>query len=297
MKSKNNTQTAAIFAALLGNMLWGLTGMLTRIAQRYATPLHLLSLRFLIAVPLLVIFLAIRGVRLDFRGKRFLPLLSLCIVEPVTFFFESYGIYYTNSTYAGIAQALSTVAAIVLGMIFLKEFPKKKQAAFCALPMLGVIFITTAGQKLGVLNPIGLACLFLFCVTSGGYKVANKGASAFGPYERTLALLISCLLVFTAAALIERGGEVRGYFEPLQHSEFVWAVLALCVLASIAANTLANYASGRISVAKMSAFASTQALVSTFAGVVLLHEPINLSALVGIVLIVVGVFLVNRSGQ
>lgn len=297
MESKNTMQTTAIFAALLGNVLWGLTGMLTRIAQRYATPLHLLSLRFLIAVPVLGIFLAIRGIRLDFRGKRILPLALLCIIEPVTFLFESYGIYYTNSTYAGIAQALSTVAAIALGMLLLREYPKKKQAVFCALPMLGVIFITTAGQKLGVLNPIGLACLFLFCLTSGGYKVANKGASAFGPYERTFALLATCLLAFTAAALIERGGELRGYFEPLRHMEFVWVVLALCVLASIAANTLANYASGRISVAKMSAFGSTQALVSTFAGVVLLHEPINLPAVAGIALIVVGVFLVNRSGQ
>lgn len=294
---EENAPRLAIAAALLGNILWGLTGMLTRIAQRYASPLHLLSLRFMMALPLLLLFLALRGIRLNFRGKKFLPLLTLCVVEPVTFFFESYGIYYTNSTYAGIAQALSSIAAIALGMLFLKDFPKKKQLLFCILPIVGVILITTAGKTLGVINAIGLLCLFLFCVTSGGYKVANKGASDFGAYERTVGLLVSCLVVFTAAALIERRGNLRGYFEPLQHGEFVWALLALCILASIAANTLANYAAGRISVAKMSAFASTQAVVSTFAGVVLLHEPINLSGFLGIVIIIVGVFFVNRSGQ
>lgn len=297
MEWKKEPQAAAIAAALLGNVLWGTTGMLTRIAQRYAAPLHMLSIRFLIAVPLLLIFLKLRGVKLDAHGKRSAPLLILCAIEPVTFFFESYGIYFTNATYAGIAQALSTIAAIALGMVCLKEFPKRNQALFCILPIVGVILITTAGQRLGVLNGIGLLCLLLFCVTSGGYKVANKGASAFGPYERTLALLISCAIVFTVAEVIERKGDLRGYFEPLRHAEFVWAILALCILASIVANTLVNFASGKISVAKMSAFASTQAVVSTFSGVVLLQEPINLAATAGIALIVVGVFFVNRSGQ
>ena len=72
------------------------------------------------------------------------------------------------------------------------------------------------------------------------------------------------------------------------------AVLALCLLCSIGSNMLVNYAAGRMSVAKISAFSSLITLCSTFGGIVILGEPFSAMSLLGTALIVYGICQVSR---
>ena len=126
--------------------------------------------------------------------------------------------------------------------------------------------------------------------------MANRSAAGFSPYERTYALLLSCAVCFTAAALVECGGDLNAYVQPLHRPAFVAAVLALSVLCSVAANMLVNYGAGRISVTKMSAIGNINTVVSAFAGVAFLHEPFTGIMLLGSLLVLVGVWQVTRQG-
>ena len=107
-------------------------------------------------------------------------------------------------------------------------------------------------------------------------------------------MLLVCAVVFTAAALVSVKGDVSAYLVPLTTPRFILPVLALCLLCSVAANILVNYAASRLTVAKLSVFSSIVTLVSTLSGVLILKEPFSLQSGVGTALILFGVWQIAR---
>ena len=95
---------------------------------------------------------------------------------------------------------------------------------------------------------------------------------------------------------MECGGDLGTYIQPLRQPVFVIVILLLSVFCSIAANMLVNYGAGRISVTKMSAIGNINTVVSAFAGVVFLKEPVTWVMLRGSVLVLVGVRQVTKQG-
>lgn len=290
---KRWTPDWAVLLSAAGFTIWGFSLLLTRVGQRYASPMVLLSIRFLLAFALLNIPLLGRE-KLRLRGKNLRPLAVLGVLEPLCFVFESYAIYFTNATITGVVSALSPIAAMVLSAVILREYPTRRQALFSLLPVAGVILLTAAGQEVGALSWIGIPFLLGYSVCSGYFKVANRSAADFSPYERTYALLLSCAAFFTAAALVECRGDLTAYAAPMRQPGFWGVVVLLSVFCSIAANMLVNYGAGRISVTKMSAIGNINTVVSAFAGVVFLHEPFTLVMLLGAVLVLIGVQQVTK---
>ena len=288
----------AVLAVLLGNIFWGFSYLFNCIGQRYALPTQVLAHRFTTAFILINLLLLSGKEKLCLRGKKLRPLFLLCLCELSCFFFESYGIYYTNATISGIFQAAAPIATMALSSIFLKEPPTRAQALFCLLPIAGVIMISLAGRSLGTATTLGLFLLMMFCLSSGAYKAANRGAGReFTPFERTYALLGSCMVVFTAVSLAQLGGDLTAYFEPLRHLPFTASVLALSLFASIAGNMLINYSASRMSATKVAIFGAVCTVVATFTGIVFLHEPVNAWILIGAVLILVGIWQVTIRGK
>lgn len=291
---KRWTPDWAVLLSAAGFTIWGFSLLLTRVGQRYASPMVLLSIRFLLAFALLNVPLLLGWEKLRLRGKNPRPLVVLGVLEPLCFVFESYAIYFTNATITGVVSALSPIAAMALSAVILREYPTRRQALFSLLPVAGVILLTAAGQEVGALSWIGIPFLLGYSVCSGYFKVANRSAADFSPYERTYALLLSCAAFFTAAALVECRGDLTAYAVPLRQPGFWGVVVLLSVFCSIAANMLVNYGAGRISVTKMSAIGNINTVVSAFAGVVFLHEPFTLVMLLGAVLVLIGVQQVTK---
>lgn len=298
MHTKKDSGIFGTLTAGLGHVFWGFSYLFTRIGQRYAEPTQLLAIRFAIAFLLLNLMLLFGREKLRFRGKNCRPLVLLCTCELSCFFFESYGLYYSNATISGIFIAASPIAAIFLSIVFLRERPTKPQALCSLLPIAGVILISAAGSSLGEVKPIGILCLLAYCFSSGAYKTVNRSASRdFSPFERTYALLASCCAVFTAVSLVRLRGNIAAFAAPVLEPQFLLSVLALSVLCSIVANMLVNLGSGAISVTKMAALGAVSTVCSTFGGVVFLHEPITAAIVVGAVLIIIGVWQVTVRGQ
>lgn len=293
---KSGAELAVVFS-VLGFSIWGFSLLLTRIGQRYASPMVLLSVRFTLAFILLNIPLLTGREKLRFRGKTLRPLILLGVLEPLCFVFESYAIYFTNATVTGVVSALSPIVAMVLAVLVLREYPTRRQALFLLLPVTGVILLTAAGQEVGAVQWIGIPFLLGYSICSGYYKVANRSAAAFSPYERTYVLLLICAVFFTSAALVESRGNLTAYTDALRQPVFVVAVLLLSVFCSIVANILINYGAGRISVTKMSAIGNINTVISAFAGVVFLHEPFTGVMLLGALLVLVGVWQVTKQGR
>lgn len=284
-----------VAAAVAGNAFWGFSFLFARVALQETTPEILLAIRFVISFSLMNIPILLGRQKLQLKGKKLLPLLGLAVAEPIVFFLESYGILYTNATFAGVMVAVAPIFAIALAALVLKEYPSKRQLAFSALPIAGVVVMVLAGSSLGVVTPLGVALMLGDCVVIAAYRLFNRwGSREFTPFERTYMVLLSCLIVFSTSALLSVKGDMSVLWGAATNPRVILPVLALCLLCSIGSNMLVNYAAGHMSVAKMSVFSSLITLCSTFGGIVILREPFSPLSLLGTALIVYGIWQVSR---
>ena len=121
-----------------------------------------------------------------------------------------------------------------------------------------------------------------------------EAALEFTPYERTLLVLSASAVFFTLTALNAVDWNLKTYLAPLASGKYLICIFSLSFLCSIAANLLVNYASAKMSVFKVASFGSLSTLCSTVIGVLFLHEPVNVSLLIGAVLILVGIREVTK---
>ena len=291
--------TLALCCGVTGNVIWGASYLFTRIAQQEAPPMVQMSLRFLLAFLLLNLMMLFGWEKIRLRGKNLRPLIMLSCVEPIYFFFESYGIYYSNSTFAGVTLAIVPVIAIGMGVLILKEYPTRKQCLLCFGPIAGVILVTIAGSGLGAVQPIGVVLVFGACLFAAFYRVYNKDSSAeFTAFERSYFVIGMCMLVFTVAALCMERGDLTPFAAALHSKRFVLSTLVLSVFCSVAANILVNYSASILPMAIFSNLGSLITVCAMFLGIIFLDEPTNAMSLVGSAMVLVGLFLIARvSGE
>lgn len=196
--------------AALGHIIWGFSVLFSKVAMEVAQPDVLLSIRFLLSALLMTLMILFGKAKVSLRGKNLKPLLLLAVTEPMYFYFESYGILYTNATFAGVVLAVAPVVAILLSVLFLKEYPTRRQAVFCLLPVAGVMLMTVSGSSMGIIRPLGVVFLMGACLTSGAYKTVNRRtAQEFTAFERTYVVMLACAAAFTLSALRTIKGRPR----------------------------------------------------------------------------------------
>lgn len=292
---KKDSNLVALLFAYTGNIIWGFSFMFIKVAQRSAAPNVLLSHRFIVAALIMLTLVATKRVKVSFKGKNWWPAILLVTFQYLYYIFESQAILHTNATLSGAGGAVSPVVAILLAMVFLKEYPTKRQAIFCVFPIVGVVLMTLAGKDLGVVTPIGVVFLVLTILSSGTYKTVNrKAAEQFTAFERTVILFLFSSVSFTLTAFNDIGWDMEQYLTPLTVPSYVWSMVVLAVFCSLVCNLMVNYATAKLPVVKMSSFGAVVTLVSMLAGVVFLKEPMTWTLFMGAVLVIVGVWQVTK---
>ena len=293
---KNKTVLAVLCAAL-GNIIWGVSyPLITYGATMVSHSYIMLGHRFTLSALVMLGMMLFGKQKISLKGKHWLPVVLLMLLQQVYYLFETYGILYTNSTISGLVLAVVPVVTIGTGALLLKEYPTKRQALFCILPVVGVMLISITGKELEVGNLyLGGLFLLLTMLTSALYKTVNRKASQeFSPFERTFFVLAGSAVVFTVIGLKQSDWSVAAYVAPLGNIKYLAVVLALGLLCSVAANLLVNYAASQISVFKVASFGALSTLCSAILGVFVMGDKINASILVGGLLILVGVRQVTK---
>ena len=290
------TATKAILCAALGNIIWGFSFLLTKVGLSAAPdPAVMLAHRFLLSTLTMGIMICTGKIKVSFKNKNWKPVLLLMLLQVSYYLLETYGVLYTNSTISGLVLAVVPVVTIGTGALFLREYPTRRQALFCILPVAGVIIMTVSGKELGVVTPLGIIFLLLTMLVSAAFKTANRrAAQEFSSFERTFLVLVNSAVVFSLVGMGSVEWNVAAFAAPLLQGEYLFSVLCLSLLCSIVANLLVNYASGHMSVFKLSSFGSLSTLCSMVAGVLFLREPVSISLLLGAMLILVGIRQVTK---
>ena len=296
MNKTSATIKRAIIAAIIGHSFWGLSFMASRVALNTAPVILLLSHRFLIAFVLMSVLLLTPLGACRFRGKPLLPLLVLGLLEPVIYFFgEQYGILHSSTVFSGVMIALIPIACTLTAIPILGERPTLKQLFYSVLSVGGVIGIGMLTNSSGSLDWIGVVGLLVAVFSAVAYTLLSRGISKqYTPFERTYFMIGFGAVVFAVMAAISVCGDPALYLAPFAERSYLLAVLFLSVCYSVIAYFLSSYVITGLPVARATVFANLTTAVSVFAGTVFLHEPFSLFGLLCCVLILVGIYGVQR---
>ena len=284
-------------AAVICHVLWGFSFMASGYALSGTHVFLLLSHRFLLALAVMSLPVLLGLAKLRLRGKRVWVLLVLGALEPVIYFFgEQYGIIHSGTVFSGVMIAMIPVVCMLAAMPILREKPSVGQLIFGLISVGGVIGLGLMGGKSGTVELIGVIALTTAVLGATGYTLLSRSISKeFTPFERTYMMIAVGAVVFTVCALIKCGFDITEYFRPFGDIRYALCVVFLGVFCSVVCYFLSSYSITYMPVAKETVFANLTTAVSVFAGVVFMREPFSWLGLVCCVLILAGIYGVQKA--
>ena len=291
-----DAEKKAMAAAFFACFVFGLSFLFSKMALEIVSPAVLLTFRFGLAFLLMNLLLLTGKVRLNLKGKNLGGLFLLGFLQPVIYFFcENYGIQMTTATFSAVIIALIPIAALLGGMIFLKEIPSLLQTLFLILSVAGAAVMALWKGGEGTVTPLGVILLFCAVIASASFNALSRKTSVdFSPFERTYMMFVVGLLFFLPVALWETGFRADTLFSYLRYPEVLAATLFLGAACSFLAFLCLNYANTHLPVARTTAFSNVTTVVSVFAGAVFLGEKLTFGTLAASLMIIVGVWGVQR---
>lgn len=285
-----------MLAASVAYFIFGLSYLFSKMALNVAEPMILLALRFTVAFVAMSILVVTRVVKLNFKGKNLLGPILLGILQPILYFvLENYGLKYTTTSFTGMISSISPIFTAILGALILRERPNKKQWICIAISIAGVLMVSlksTGGEN----TLVGCACLIGAYLIGAFYALLSRKLSKqFSAFELTYVMFTLSFAFFGGSVFVLYGGETMPMITAaLSQSDFILAVLYLGVGSSMVAYMLSNYALAKLPVARATIFGNLSTVVSVLSGVIIMHDEFTLVSLVAFILIMAGVWGVNR---
>lgn len=286
----------AYFAAIAYACIIGFSFLFVKVALESANPIDLLAHRFTVsfAAALLLYPFLRKKIRLSIRWHDLIYIVPFSLLYPVLFFaFQVWGLMYTSSSEAGIIQAMIPILTMALAACFLKERATWTQVLFTILSVSGVMLLfVMKGIDVKDSHMIGYVLILLSALSSSAYSVfARVITRRFHVIELTFVMTFFGFVFFNAVALIRHSANdtLPQFFSPFTHSSFVWSMIFLGILSSLLTAYLSNYALSHLEAAKVSIFNNLSAFITIAAGVLILHETIDIYHIIGGVLVIGGV--------
>lgn len=165
-----------------------------------------------------------------------------------------------------------------------------------SITLAGVLVTVFAVGISSSLSIIGYAALLIAVISYALYSVFVEKAEGYTGEEITFVMLFAGAILFVIMALIESisAGNLEGLLKlPFTNSNFLIACIYQGIGCSVLAFFLSNVAIAKIGVNRTSSFIGIATAVSIVAGVLILKEPFTAFQVVGVVLIVAGVYIAN----
>ena len=284
----NKRHLIPLFTAFV---LWGSQYVISKAALRTIPPVTLLALRYLVSIPALFIVLRLRKAMQPVE-KHDMPIF---FAIGFTGYFASFclqmlGINRLTGSLSSLLGAMNPIFIPILAAVFLHERITPAKIACVALSMLGVAVIVGIGgtaDAVGVL--LMLASVFLWSAAS---IIIRRISGRYDPMQIAL-FAILCALPFTGAwSLIELQSAACS-FPP----ESILAVLYMGIFGTAVTHSLWNYSLRVMDASFCSMFYPMQPLVSAILGVLLLHEAVTPSFVLGALMICGGIVAAVKSAQ
>lgn len=297
MSRDNNNQAKAIIAAIIATVIWGFSFMVTSIALNHTSVEMLISVRF-IASFLIILILTILGAgKIDLKGKPLGLFILMGLCEPVVYFIaETNGIKYTTSSFSGLMISLIPVATALLSVVIIHEHLSLKRFLWIMLSVAGVVIISVDQTGQGAISLKGIIYLIVTIISASLFSILSRKISTqFTSFERTFVMMLMGCIAFTGNAIIhEKSHFISGFTAAVTNEYVMLPVVFLSLFCSVIAFFCMNYSMTYLEVNRAVIFTNITPVISVIAGVTLLGEPFSIILVIGIILILTGVYMVNK---
>ena len=201
---KENRALSGGLCALGCEVLYGLSYLFTKRTADAASALALLGWRFIVALAVMSLCVALGLVKIRLKGRRLWPLLRVALFCPCLYFIgETVGIRETTVTESGVFLACVPALSLLASAVILKKEPTRRQVVGISITFLGVMTTVIAVGISSSLSPMGYAALMLAVAAYALYSVFVDLASDYTGAEITYAMLLSGAAFYGLLALGE----------------------------------------------------------------------------------------------
>lgn len=280
-----------IFSGISISIIFGLSFLFTKNALDYVEPFQFLAYRFSISFIFINILTLLNVFKI--RKKLYKTLIPLVLLQPGLYFiFENYGVRLINVSEAGIIISTIPIFVAIFSRIFLKEKTHLSQLIFIFISFLGIIIIIGLNSITG--NYLGTLLMFLAVLCATFYNILSRKLSIeYTPQEITYFMMFSGMIFYNIIFLIS--GNFN--YSELLLTPVLISGLYLGILSSTITFFLINYMLSKITAVESSIFANLTTVISVIAGYLFRNEIILWYHIIGMVLIIIGVFGVNYIGS
>ena len=292
---KNNSTLLVITGLILTNIFWGASGVAVKIAQLQLGTFEIVALRFIAAVPILIIITILwkgwDALRIDKKDLPYIAILAFMGI-PLEFLLQVTSLAYTTATCFTLIFSLSPFFIIFASAILIKEKITKHKAVGALIGFIGVAFIITNGSLAVPTNLLGDAVAIMANIVWALYTVLGKPIN-----EKYSALtVLNYTFIFGALELLPFYLISPG-LSPVEFTGSTWiAMIFLTIFCSLIAFLLYNYGTEKLPASIAGMFIYVQPLSGVALAAVVLGESITVYTILGTFLIIYGIYEAERRG-
>jgi drug/metabolite transporter (DMT)-like permease len=282
---------------LLGVLMWGGNWVAAKVSVGVVPPLTLATLRYAVASPILLAWLARQGPlpRVAPRDRRTLVLLGVLfgVVSNVLFL---YGLQYAPAVDGAIIyQGFQPAFAAVLAVLLLGETVRGRQAAGLAVALGGLVLVVGSGQLGAAGGSARLLGDLMYLVGALVWAYTNVLVRQLAPRLPVVAATtysgLICLPILLAGSLAFENGWAR---LPAAIAA-AWPALGYMTIISTGPPTIFFYNGiHRLGVARAAAFSYLVPVSGVALSVLMLGEQLLLPQVLGGLLVLAGLWLISR---
>lgn len=286
----------AIFEALFAVMVWGASFVATKVALRYANPDVVVWLRFTMGVVILGIAV-LAGRKFALPKKRDWAYFALLGFIGITFhqWLQSTGLVTAQATSTAWIVASTPVFMALLGWLGLKERLRWLQWAGILLSSFGVLMVVTGGDLVllasGKFGTVGDFLILISALNWAVFSVLSRRGLDKYPAVLMMFYVMAFGWLFSSVLFFAEGGLSQIGYIPWDG----WVGIAfLGIFCSGLAYIFWYDALQALPVAQTGAFLYLEPVVTVIVAALILGERLYFATLTGGVVILAGVWLVNR---
>lgn len=282
-----------MFYLLIATFLWGTSFIAGKIAYQMADPALVVLFRLILAtiITLPITFSFFKKEYIDWRILKQLILLGI-LTHPVTFLLQFGGLKLTSASSAVTMIGLEPLMVALVGQIFFREQVCKKIWILSFLAFIGVFLVAGVSNSSDISLVGCLLVLFSTVVVAFWLRLSKKMLQTMDTKFYTaltiqLGTLFGLPLILIATDNWNINFSISG----------IWAVIYLGVACSIVAVWLWNKGLTYISASHSGIFVALEPVWGVLLAVVCLREHINITTLIGIILVITSAGLAMLSDK
>ena len=277
-------------------IFWSFSFIWFKMANVTFNPITIVFIRLLIATVLLSLYLFVTKSFMKIRKEDRKLFLMLALFEPFLYFLgESYGLTYVSATFCSVLISTIPVFAAIAARLFFKERLRGINYAGIVLSFIGVlvfIFNTDGSFSYSVK---GLILIFMAVLSAVGYNLTlSRLVGHYSPvYIVNVQNIIGAVLFLPLFLILDLSSFIKIPFT----FEMFRPVIQLAVFASCAAFILFAYSVRHIGISRTNVFSNSIPVFTAFFSFILLGEELTIQNIVGMMIVVAGLFMSQINGR